>query len=393
MGNKIASDSILDGKESDLPVVADSKVSPGEKGITSPVDLDSIEECIERGRAAVADSKTMDRMSIPSPSADALGESGAVMNLKLSITDFELLTVVGRGSFGKVMQVRKKDTGKIYAMKVLKKKAIVQRRQITHTKAERRILERINHPFIVSLRFAFQNETKLYMVLDYFNGGELFFHLRNDITFPEARTRFYAAEIVLGIEHLHSLNIVYRDLKPENVLLDDEGHIKLTDFGLSKETMETGALTHTFCGTPEYLAPEVLEGEGYGKCVDWWSLGALLYEMLSGNVKLQLDSISQLLSLLSTMIMSMSCTKRFYMLLPSFLRQSQILPRISSRKFVLAIPSLLTFNQLLEKDPSRRLGAGGSVEIKKHLFFKSIDWDKIYAKEIEPPFKPALTVS
>eukprot|EP01102_Stenamoeba_stenopodia_P008101 TRINITY_DN2301_c0_g1_i3.p1 TRINITY_DN2301_c0_g1~~TRINITY_DN2301_c0_g1_i3.p1 ORF type:complete len:296 (-),score=67.21 TRINITY_DN2301_c0_g1_i3:548-1435(-) len=205
---------------------------------------------------------------------------------KITKDDFELLTVIGKGSFGKVLQVRKKDTGKIYAMKVLRKEAIVQRKQVAHTKAEKSILAKIQHPFIVGLHYAFQTEEKLYMVLDFVNGGELFFHLKREGKFSEQRVRIYAAEIACALSHLHSFGIVYRDLKPENILLDSEGHICITDFGLSKEIQSED--THTFCGTPEYLAPEILKGQGHGTPVDWWSLGTLIYEMLTGLVCLLL---------------------------------------------------------------------------------------------------------
>jgi serum/glucocorticoid-regulated kinase 2 len=174
---------------------------------------------------------------------------------KVSAEDFELLCVIGRGSFGKVMQVRKKDDGKIYAMKVMKKAAIIAKNQVTHTKDEKNILQKISHPFIVKLNYAFQTKDKLYMILDYVNGGELFFHLKKEGKFSEDRVRLYAAEIASALLHLHSHGIIYRDLKPENILIDSDGHIVITDFGLSKE-VPRDETTHTFCGTPEYLAPE-----------------------------------------------------------------------------------------------------------------------------------------
>ena len=159
------------------------------------------------------------------------------------------------------MTVRKNDDGKVYAMKVLKKKALVKRKQVIHTQTERKVLSLIEHPFIVSLRFAFQTDAKLYMVLDFFNGGELFFHLKREGRFSEKRSKFYAGEICLALECLHGKGIIYRDLKPENILLDADGHIKITDFGLSKDSLKGDMITHTFCGTPEYLAPEVLQVE------------------------------------------------------------------------------------------------------------------------------------
>eukprot|EP00494_Astrolonche_serrata_P031107 UN31376 len=180
------------------------------------------------------------------------------------------------------MMVKKVDSGQIYAMKVLKKKQLVKRKQVDHTKTERRILANIDNPFIVSLRYAFQTPAKLYLCLDFFNGGELFFHLKREGRFSQRRSKFYAAEILLGLECLHTNDIIYRDLKPENILLDHEGHIKITDFGLSKDSIESDSVTHTFCGTPEYLAPEILQQRGHGKAVDWWSFGTLLYEMMTG---------------------------------------------------------------------------------------------------------------
>jgi serum/glucocorticoid-regulated kinase 2 len=224
---------------------------------------------------------------VKSPSEDGMTEITFKMNTegsKLTLDDFELLCVIGRGSFGKVLQVKKKDNGKIYAMKILNKKHLIARKQVAHTKTERKVLQSITHPFIVNLIYAFQTDAKLYMVLEFFNGGELFFHLKNQGKFSDERASFYAAQVVLAFEHLHKRNIIYRDLKPENVLLDDQGYIKITDFGLSKEMNSPTELTHTFCGTPEYLAPEVIVGNGYGQPIDWWSLGALMFEMLTGLV-------------------------------------------------------------------------------------------------------------
>eukprot|EP00475_Leptophrys_vorax_P031048 TRINITY_DN4690_c0_g1_i2.p1 TRINITY_DN4690_c0_g1~~TRINITY_DN4690_c0_g1_i2.p1 ORF type:complete len:455 (-),score=114.79 TRINITY_DN4690_c0_g1_i2:1390-2694(-) len=285
---------------------------------------------------------------------------------KVTLEDFELLSVVGRGSFGKVFQVKKKDTGKIYAMKALKKKALVARKQVAHTKTERRVLQAINHPFIVSLRFAFQTDTKLYMVTDFFNGGELFFHLKNSGRFDEERTVFYAAQIVCALEHLHEKNIIYRDLKPENILLDDQGFVKLTDFGLSKEVEGRDGLTTTFCGTPEYLAPEVLHGNGYGIPIDWWSLGALLFEMLTGLPPYYDENVN-------AMYEKILHTQPNY---PSYL----------------SAKSKSVISRLLEKDQTKRLGyKSGASEVKQDPFFSSIDWDKLVAKEVEPPFKPNVT--
>lgn len=277
--------------------------------------------------------------------------------------DFELLTVIGKGSFGKVMQVRKKDDGKIYAMKVLRKDTIVARKQVAHTKAEKNILMKIQHPFIVNLNYAFQTKDKLYMILDYINGGELFFHLKKEGRFAEARVKLYAAEIVCALAHLHNLDIVYRDLKPENILLDSEGHICITDFGLSKKLEQEGG-THTFCGTPEYLAPEVLKGHGHGIAVDWWSLGTLLYEMLTGLPPFYAQNVNVMYQKI------LSGELRF----PAYISEDA--------------KSLL--EGLLTRDPALRLGTKGGDEVKGHPWFADIQWDKLIKKEIEPPFKPKV---
>eukprot|EP00455_Lapot_gusevi_P054030 TRINITY_DN855_c0_g1_i4.p1 TRINITY_DN855_c0_g1~~TRINITY_DN855_c0_g1_i4.p1 ORF type:complete len:419 (+),score=117.03 TRINITY_DN855_c0_g1_i4:104-1360(+) len=300
----------------------------------------------------------------PTPPSPPKARSGVQISNKLTVNDFELLVVVGKGSFGKVMQVRKKDTGKIYAMKVLKKENLIKRKQVAHTITERRVLEEIDHPFVVSLRYAFQTEDKLYMILDYFTGGELFYHLKNEGKFSEERARLYAAEIILALECLHANGIIYRDLKPENILLDNEGHIRLTDFGLSKDSIKGESLAHTFCGTPEYLAPEVLQGQGHGKAVDWWSLGTLLYEMLTGLPPFY----NQNLNLMYQKILTDPLT------FPDSLSP--------------AAQSLLA--GLIERNVAARLGSGSTdaEELKSHPFFQGLDWGKVYRKEYEPPFKP-----
>ncbi|KAN0027699.1 hypothetical protein ACTFIV_000991 [Dictyostelium citrinum] len=280
---------------------------------------------------------------------------------KVGVADFELLNLVGKGSFGKVIQVRKKDTGEVYAMKVLSKKHIVEHNEVEHTLSERNILQKINHPFLVNLNYSFQTEDKLYFILDYVNGGELFYHLQKDKKFTEDRVRYYGAEIVLALEHLHLSGVIYRDLKPENLLLTNEGHICMTDFGLCKEGLLTPTdKTGTFCGTPEYLAPEVLQGNGYGKQVDWWSFGSLLYEMLTG--------------------------------LPPFYNQDvqEMYRKIMMEK--LSFPHFISpdarslLEQLLERDPEKRLADPNLI--KRHPFFRSIDWEQLFQKNIPPPFIP-----
>jgi len=283
----------------------------------------------------------------------------------LTIDDFELITVIGKGSFGKVLQVRKRDTSRIYALKTIRKMHIVHRKEITHTLAERLVLAQVNNPFIVPLKFSFQSEQKLYLVLAFVNGGELFHHLQREQRFNEERSRFYSAELLLALEHLHELDVVYRDLKPENILLDYTGHIALCDFGLCKLNMKENEKTNTFCGTPEYLAPEILSGDGYGKTIDWWTLGVLLYEMLAGLPPFY-DEV----------------TDDMY---------KKILndPLVFGPEFGSEACSILT--SLLTRDPSRRLGVRGAEEIKKHPFFeRHIDFKKLLAKKIHPPFKPSV---
>nr|XP_006129309.1 ribosomal protein S6 kinase beta-2 isoform X3 [Pelodiscus sinensis] len=200
---------------------------------------------------------------------------------------FELLRVLGKGGYGKVFQVRKvqgTNAGNIFAMKVLKKAKIAcNAKDTAHTKAERNILEAIKHPFIVDLIYAFQTGGKLYLILECLSGGELFMQLEREGIFLEDTACFYLSEITLALGHLHCNGIIYRDLKPENIMLNSQGHIKLTDFGLCKESIHEGAVTHTFCGTIEYMAPEILMRSGHNRAVDWWSLGALMYDMLTGS--------------------------------------------------------------------------------------------------------------
>ncbi|XP_028436001.1 serine/threonine-protein kinase Sgk2b isoform X2 [Perca flavescens] len=261
-------------------------------------------------------------------------------------SDFDYLKVIGKGSFGKVLLARHRKNKGYYAVKVLQKQMIVKRKEQRHVMVERSILLKgLQHPFLVGLHFSFQTRKMLYFVLDYVNGGELFYHLQREGSFPEPRAAFYAAEMALALGYLHSLDIVYRDLKPENILLDSEGHVMLTDFGLCKEGVATGGIMHTFCGTPEYLAPEVLQGHPYNPAVDWWGLGTVLFEMLYGLVH---SGGSQ------------------------------------------AACSLL--EGLLERDVSKRLGGSRDlVELQEHPFFGSINWEDLLARKVRPPFIPKVT--
>lgn len=284
--------------------------------------------------------------------------------------DFQILRLIGKGTFGQVYQVRKKDTGRIYAMKVLSKKVIVQKKEVAHTVGERNILVRTatsESPFIVGLKFSFQTPSDLYLVTDYMSGGELFWHLQKEGRFDEKRAKFYIAELILAIEHLHRNDIVYRDLKPENILLDANGHIALCDFGLSKANLTKNDTTNTFCGTTEYLAPEVLlDEQGYTKMVDFWSLGVLVFEMCCGWSPFYAEDTQQ-------MYKNIAFGK---------VRFPRDTLSLEGRNFV---------KGLLNRNAKHRLGANEDAEeLKRHPFFNDIDWDALSKKLITPPFKPSL---
>jgi serine/threonine protein kinase len=301
---------------------------------------------------------------VASENASADNESGKRVGGKPCLDDYNLIRVLGKGSFGKVVLVRKKTNDTLYAMKVLSKPNVVLRKQVAHTQTERRVLGRATCPFIVALHAAFQNDKKLYLVLDYCPGGELFFHLSRAGRFPENVARFYTAEIVLALEHLHKEGIVYRDMKPENVLLCDRGHVKLADFGLAKEDVEESTTgCSSLCGTPEYLAPEVLGRLGHGQSVDWWGLGMLVYEMLTGLPPWYTHNKKQLLLNLRTAPITF----------PEYISDG-------ARQYVSA---------LLNRNPSERLGgAGDSGEVKAHPFFANIDWLELAERKVPVPIKP-----
>ena len=285
---------------------------------------------------------------------------------KVTLNDFKILKTLGKGAFGKVLLVHNEELNKYFAMKILKKDFIKQNKQIAHTKVERKILEKIDYPFIAQLFYAFQNKEKLYMITEYMPGGEMFYHLHKEEYFKESKAKFYICEIILAIEHLHKNNIIYRDLKPENILLDENGHIKLTDFGLSKIVNDINKdRTYTICGTPEYVAPEVLTGKGYNKSVDWWSLGIVLYEMLCGYSPFR--------------------EARERIDIEIYFKPIHHDNLISDIAFDL-------ISKLIQPNCEMRLGYGilDSIEIKNHEFFKDINWKKVERKEIEPEYKPVL---
>ncbi|KAH7088500.1 kinase-like domain-containing protein [Paraphoma chrysanthemicola] len=308
-------------------------------------------------------------------SMDATSKDSTMLNSgmarKMTAEDFEPLMCLGKGSYGTVLLVRQRGTGRLFAQKQFKKASItVHKKLIEQTKTERNILESVNrHPFIVNLYYAFQDHEKLYLILEYAQGGELFHHLAAERMFSEDVAAFYMAEMVLALDHLHrTVGVIYRDLKPENCLLDNEGHLLLTDFGLSKVSLDEDNPCKSFLGTVEYMAPEVIQGVEYGAAVDWWSLGALGYDLLTGappfsgnnNAKIQEKIVKSKLSL------------------PYFLSAEA--------------KDLLT--RLLRKEPKKRLGFNMPKDmqtIKKHRFFRKIDWKKLEARELEPPIMPLIT--
>lgn len=296
---------------------------------------------------------------------------------KLTLEDFEIRRVLGTGGFGKVFQVAKNtgnQKGKIYAMKVLKKAVIVRNKETkeleretnVHAKLERDVLRAVKHPFIVDLEYAFQAGGKVFMVLEYLAGGELFMQLQKERMLMEDTAIFYLSQVLLAIEHLHMVGIIYRDLKPENVMLDRSGHVKLTDFGCVKEAA-SDEINYTFCGTVEYMAPEILNRSGrHGKEVDWWSLGILAHDMLTGA--------------------------------PPFTGTNRKIITERVLKSKLQLKKYLTPNakdllrKLLNKQADQRLGSGelDSKAIKDHRFFSGVDWDAVLSRKTKPPFQPLL---
>ncbi|XP_018362475.1 PREDICTED: cAMP-dependent protein kinase catalytic subunit beta-like [Trachymyrmex cornetzi] len=275
--------------------------------------------------------------------------------------DFERYRTVGTGAFGRVMLVKHRSTNTYYAMKVLDKANLVKTKQVDHTLNEKRILQSINFPFLVFMEFCFKDNSYVYMVMPFAQGGEMFTHLRRMGKFDESLAKFYAAQVALALEYLHHCSLIYRDLKPENILIQNSGYIRMTDFGFCK--MVDGR-TWTLCGTPEYLAPEVILSKGYGKAVDWWSFGVLIYEMNAGYPP-------------------------FYAHDPMKIYEKIIAGKYKfAHHFGEELRDIL--KNILQVDLTRRCGnlKDGSMDIKRHRWFKSINWIEIYHQKVQPSFIP-----
>jgi protein kinase X len=288
-----------------------------------------------------------------------------------SVEDLELLKTIGTGTFARVYLCRNRNRGAnnnaggYVALKILSKHDVIRLKQVEHVKNERQILSDIAHPFLIELLWFHQDDNFLYMMFPYESGGELFSYLRTTGRFSINTAQFYSVEIVSALEYLHSLSVVYRDLKPENLLLDREGHLKITDFGFAKRVRDR---TWTLCGTPEYLAPEIIQSKGHGLAVDWWALGILIYEMIAGYPPFFDDN-------------------------PFGIYEKILSGKIDWPRHVDPAPKDL-IKKLLVADRSKRLGSlkNGAEDIKRHRWFKNVDWDgDVYNKRLKPPIVPVVS--
>lgn len=288
---------------------------------------------------------------------------------EVSLKDFQFIAVLGRGAFGKVMLAAEKSTSQLYAIKALKKEFIIQNDDVKSTKLEKRIFQAANgakHPFLVNLHSAFQTDSRVYFAMEYVSGGDLMAHIMEKKRFSQARAKFYASEVLLALEYFHKNNIIYRDLKLDNILLTPDGHIKVADYGICKENMPYGQTTRTFCGTPDYMAPEILSSNRYGRAVDWWSFGVFIYVMLVGRYPFHGEDEQDVLEAIMA---------------------DAIEYPASLGKEVLSL-----LKGLLNKNPAKRLGGGrqDAEEIKRHQYFAGVDWRMVLEKKITAPWVPTI---
>ncbi|CAM9381802.1 unnamed protein product [Choristocarpus tenellus] len=283
---------------------------------------------------------------------------------RFRLHDFDVMETLGTGTFGRVRLVRHFDDDRFFALKISKKASIIRMKQVEHIKNEVSLLSMIEHPAIVNMYGYFMDDTRLYLVMEYVEGGELFSHLRSSVRFPDHQGKLYAAEIVLAFSYLHRLNIIYRDLKPENLLITREGRIKVTDFGFAKVVEDR---TWTLCGTPEYLAPEIIQSKGHGRSVDWWALGVLIHEMLAGYPP-------------------------FYDENPIGIYQ-KILAAKLDMPLSIDPKAKDIIKRLLTIDRTKRLGCmkGGPQMIREHKWFVGMDWNAVYNGQVSAPFLPRVT--
>jgi serum/glucocorticoid-regulated kinase 2 len=285
----------------------------------------------------------------------------------VTLDDFQIMKVLGRGSFGKVCLVQYQKTDEYYAMKSLKKDVLLDQDQVESTILEKKILQSLDHPFLVGMVFCFQTEERIYFVMPFIRGGELFQHLRTEKFFQEDKVRFYAASIGLALDYLHNNGIIYRDIKPENILIGEDGYLKLIDFGMAK-FVGNGEKATSFCGTPEYLAPEIITGEGHNKAADWWSFGILIFEMLCGIPPFYCENNEKMYELI------MHAELRF------------------PKKIAVSDVAKDLLKKLLIKKQNNRLGSqNGFADIKMHPFFSGFDFDALLEKKLKPPFIPQLS--
>ena len=287
---------------------------------------------------------------------------------RIGLDHFNFLAVLGKGNFGKVMLAETKSSKKLYAIKVLKKEFIIENDEVESTKSEKRVFLVANkerHPFLLNLHACFQTETRVYFVMEYISGGDLMLHIQRG-QFGLKRAQFYAAEVCLALKYFHENGVIYRDLKLDNILLTLDGHIKIGDYGLCKEEMWFGSTTSTFCGTPEFMAPEILLDKKYGRAVDWWAFGVLIYQMLLQQSPFRGEDEDEIYD--------------------AILADEPLYPIHMPRDSVSILQKLLT------RDPDQRLGSGptDAQDIMSHAFFKGVNWDDVYNKRIPSPFKPTV---